>query len=63
MASELHGDFSQRLAILALKLENVSEAASPMSKETEQQFHEILNFVGELEEFVIEQLSSTAEFR
>jgi signal transduction histidine kinase len=48
VASELHDDFSQRLAVIALKLENVSETVSPMSKEAERQFHEIVNSVSEL---------------
>jgi signal transduction histidine kinase len=48
VASELHDDFSQRLAVIALKLAEVSETVSPMSKEAERQFHEIVNSVSEL---------------
>ena len=48
VASELHDDFSQRLALIALKLENVSEIVSPFSKEANQQLHELLNSTSEL---------------
>jgi signal transduction histidine kinase len=48
VATELHDDFSQRLAVLALKLENVAEAVSPLSKEADQQLHELLSSASEL---------------
>jgi signal transduction histidine kinase len=48
VASELHDDFSQRLALIALKLENVAETVSPFSKEANQQLHELLNSTSEL---------------
>jgi signal transduction histidine kinase len=48
VASELHDDFSQRVALIALRLENVAETVSPFSKEANQQLHELMNSTGEL---------------
>jgi signal transduction histidine kinase len=48
VASELHDDYSQRLAIIALKLENLAETVSPLSEQADQQFHDISDSVGEL---------------
>jgi signal transduction histidine kinase len=48
VASELHDDFSQRLAVIALKLENVAETISPLSQQAARQLHELLNSTGEL---------------
>ena len=48
LASELHDDFSQRLALLALGLENASEALSDPSQATKRQLHELFNSASEL---------------
>jgi|HubBroStandDraft_4_1064222.scaffolds.fasta_scaffold03301_2 signal transduction histidine kinase/ABC-type uncharacterized transport system substrate-binding protein len=48
LASELHDDFSQRLALLALELENASEALPDSSAATKRQLHELLNSASEL---------------
>lgn len=48
IANELHDDFSQRLAVMALKLENVSELVAPLSPEVEKQLHDLLNSTSEL---------------
>ena len=48
VASELHDDFSQRLAVIALKLENVAEIVSALSMEADRQLHEIFDSVSEL---------------
>jgi signal transduction histidine kinase len=48
LASELHDDFSQRLALLALGLENASEALSDPSEATKRQLHELFNSASEL---------------
>jgi signal transduction histidine kinase/ABC-type uncharacterized transport system substrate-binding protein len=48
LASELHDDFSQRLALLALGLENASEALSDSSQATKRQMHELLISASEL---------------
>ena len=48
VASELHDDFSQRLALIALKLDSVAETVSPLSKEADGQIHEILDSVTEV---------------
>jgi signal transduction histidine kinase len=48
VASELHDDFSQRLAVMALKLENVAEKVSPLSQEADQQLQELVNSTSEL---------------
>ena len=43
IASEIHDDFSQRLAVLALELENVEEAIGTSRDEAVRQVHNILN--------------------
>jgi signal transduction histidine kinase len=48
VANELHDDFSQRVAVIALKLESVSELVEPVSPETEKQLQELLRFTREL---------------
>ena len=48
LASELHDDFSQRLALLALELENASDALPDSSSATKRQLHKLLNSVSEL---------------
>ena len=48
LASELHDDFSQRLALLALELENASEALPDPSVAAKRKLHELLNSASEL---------------
>jgi signal transduction histidine kinase len=48
LASELHDDFSQRLAVLALGLENVAEATPPLSIETDRQLRGLSDSAAEL---------------
>jgi signal transduction histidine kinase/ABC-type uncharacterized transport system substrate-binding protein len=48
LASELHDDFSQRLALLALGLENASAAVPDSSQGAKRQLHELLNSASEL---------------
>jgi signal transduction histidine kinase len=48
LASELHDDFSQRLALLALGLESASETLSDSSQAAKRQLHELLNSASEL---------------
>jgi len=48
LASELHDDFSQRLAVLALGLENVAEARPPLPQETDRRLHELSDSAAEL---------------
>ena len=48
LASELHDDFSQRLAILSLGLETATELVSQSPEEANRQLHELLNSAGEL---------------
>jgi signal transduction histidine kinase len=48
VASELHDDFSQRLAILALGLENVDEATPGSLKDVHKQLHELAKSTSEL---------------
>ncbi|HTB92288.1 MAG TPA: ABC transporter substrate binding protein [Candidatus Sulfotelmatobacter sp.] len=48
LASELHDDFSQRLAVLALGLENVAESTPPLSQETGRQVRTLLDSAAEL---------------
>lgn len=48
LASEIHDDFSQRLAIIALDLENAEEAIFAAPDEAIQQVHHILNAVSEI---------------
>ncbi len=48
LASELHDDFSQRVALLALGLENASEALPDSSEATKRQLHELFDSASEL---------------
>jgi signal transduction histidine kinase len=48
LAAELHDDFSQRLALLALGLENASEALPDSPPIAKQQLQELINSAGEL---------------
>jgi signal transduction histidine kinase len=48
LASEIHDDFSQRLALLALGLENAEEAISSSPDEAVQQVHSLLNSASEI---------------
>ena len=48
VATELHDDFSQRLALLALELENTAETLPPSAREANRQLHELVNSVSEL---------------
>jgi signal transduction histidine kinase len=48
LAVELHDDFSQRLALLALGLENASEALPDSPRSAKHQLQELINSAGEL---------------
>jgi signal transduction histidine kinase len=48
VASELHDDFSQRLAMLSLGLETVAEIVPESPAEANRQLHELVNSAGEL---------------
>jgi signal transduction histidine kinase len=48
LASELHDDFSQRLALLSLGLETAAELVTESPEEAKQQLHHLLNSAGEL---------------
>ena len=48
LASELHDDFSQRLALLSLGLETAAELVSDSPKEAHEQLHELINSASEL---------------
>ncbi len=48
LASELHDDFSQRLALLALGLENAEEALPDSPRSAKQQLHHLLNSASEI---------------
>jgi len=48
LASEIHDDFSQRLALLALGLENAEEAIDASPDEAIRQVHDLLNSAGEI---------------
>ena len=48
LASEIHDDFSQRLALIALELENAEEAIGSSPDEAAQQVRNILNSASEL---------------
>jgi signal transduction histidine kinase/ABC-type uncharacterized transport system substrate-binding protein len=48
LASELHDDFSQRLALLALGLENVSETLPDAAQAAKRQLDELYNSASEL---------------
>jgi signal transduction histidine kinase len=48
LASEIHDDFSQRLAIFALELENAEEAISTSPDDAVRRVHNLLNSASEL---------------
>ncbi len=48
LASEIHDDFSQRLALMALELENAEEAIGTSPDEAVQQVHNVLNYASEI---------------
>ena len=48
IASEIHDDFSQRLALMALELENAEEMISTSPDEAVQQVHNVLNSASEI---------------
>ncbi len=48
LASELHDDFSQRLAMLSLRLETATEIVPESPAEANRQLHELINSAGEL---------------
>src|SRR5208337_3913596 len=48
LASELHDDFSQRLALLALGLENAAESIPQYPEQANRQLHALLNSVSEI---------------
>ncbi len=48
LASELHDDFSQRLAVLSLGLETAAESVPGSSAEANRQLHELMNSAGEI---------------
>jgi signal transduction histidine kinase len=48
VASELHDDFSQRIALLALGMENITENLPGLPNETSRQLHELSNTASEL---------------
>ncbi len=48
LASELHDDFSQRVALLALGLENASEALPDSSETSKRQLNELFDSASEL---------------
>jgi signal transduction histidine kinase len=48
IAADLHDDFSQRLAVLALELENFAETISESPEKANCQLHELLDATGEM---------------
>ena len=48
LAAELHDDFSQRLALLALGLENAEEALPSFPRSAKQQIHKLLDSASEI---------------
>ncbi len=48
LASELHDDFSQRLALLTLGLENVSETLPDSQQDAKRQLHGFINLASEI---------------
>jgi signal transduction histidine kinase len=48
IASELHDDFSQRLAVLSLGLENVDEATPPSFTDVHRQLHDLVKSTSDL---------------
>jgi signal transduction histidine kinase len=48
VASELHDDFSQRLALLSLGIETASDLVTASPEEAKEQLHQLLDSAGEL---------------
>lgn len=48
LASELHDDYSQRLAVLSLGLENLAERLPPLSEDAGQQIQDLVDSASEL---------------
>jgi signal transduction histidine kinase len=48
IAREIHDDYSQRLALLAIELENLAEENANISVEMSQRFHQIWNGISEV---------------
>ena len=48
IAREIHDDYSQRIAMVAMDLENLAENVGESSGETSQQFHELFDRISEL---------------
>jgi len=48
LASELHDDFSQRLAVLSLGLETAADMVPGSPEEANRQLHELMNSAGEI---------------
>jgi signal transduction histidine kinase len=48
LATELHDDFSQRVALLALQMETVADTISTSPQEAEKQLHELMNSASEI---------------
>ena len=48
IAREIHDDYSQRIAMVAMDLEQLAENVGDSSNETNQQFHELFDRVSEL---------------
>lgn len=48
LASEIHDDFSQRLALMALELETAEETIATAPQKAVEQVHNVLNFASEL---------------
>jgi signal transduction histidine kinase len=48
LASELHDDFSQRLALLALGIETAADSISSAPREAEKQLHDLMNSTSEI---------------
>ncbi len=48
LASEIHDDFSQRLALMALELENAEETIATSPDKAVQQVHNVLNSASEI---------------
>jgi signal transduction histidine kinase/ABC-type uncharacterized transport system substrate-binding protein len=48
LATELHDDFSQKVALLALQMETVADTISTSPQEAEKQLHELMNATSEI---------------
>jgi signal transduction histidine kinase/ABC-type uncharacterized transport system substrate-binding protein len=48
LATELHDDFSQRVALLAVQMETVGDTISTSPQEAEKQLHELMNATSEI---------------